>query len=306
MPLEHPLPPESLQLLDTTAQRALQIHDRCEWALDHGESDNPFLHEELLGEITNLRQQTQQTLLNPSIHLYLPPHEEDAIARTAAFFEDDFTDELKRAHAGEYIPELNTPRDLAHLVHLPISAARYSIRHLMHHPVTSHTHAPRTLPECHIRWMIHRDFKEVLDIEDKSFEQSWDEERLNLELRSRSTVGLVAEVREHIAGYLLYSLSPGFIHVPRYAVHPRMREQGIGSILLNKVAGKLDVYRRCRLLLTAPESNENGAIHARENDFLATAMIPNFYPESGETAVFMERACPELETALKNPSTVAA
>ena len=70
----------------------------------------------------------------------------------------------------------------------------------------------------HIRWMIRRDMAEVLAIEAESFEFPWSEEDFIRCLRQRNCIGMVAELDDHVVGFMIYELHKNRLHVLNFAV----------------------------------------------------------------------------------------
>ena len=58
----------------------------------------------------------------------------------------------------------------------------------------------------HIRWMIRRDYAEVLAIEARGFEFPWCEDDFIRCLRQRNCIGMVAERDDRVAGFMVYEL----------------------------------------------------------------------------------------------------
>jgi ribosomal-protein-alanine N-acetyltransferase len=85
------------------------------------------------------------------------------------------------------------------------------------------------------RWLIRRDFKEVLDIEQRSFDWPWTEEELVEFLRIRNAVGRVAEFNEKVVGYIFYKLEQRRYEVKSLAVDYDFRRQGVGRVLLARL-----------------------------------------------------------------------
>jgi ribosomal-protein-alanine N-acetyltransferase len=112
----------------------------------------------------------------------------------------------------------------------------------------------------HIRWMIRRDMPEVLGIEDGCFPDPWDEDGFARELRSRNVVGLVAEYDERILGYMVYELGRRWIDVLNFAVHPGVWRRKVGTQMVAKLTGKLQMDRRNRITFAVREDNLDGQL----------------------------------------------
>lgn len=116
-------------------------------------------------------------------------------------------------------------------------------------------------PMLQIRWLIKRDTDAIVDLE-----LAWqhlnhyeipalDEPRLRQHLRAPDKIGMVAELTYHdgeavrncVAGYMIYRLSPRSLELVRLAVRPDMRRCGVGLMLMRKLADKLSPERRVML-----------------------------------------------------------
>ncbi len=139
----------------------------------------------------------------------------------------------------------------------------------------------------YIRWMIRKDMREVLDIENDSFEFPWREEDFVASLRQRNNIGMVAEYDGQVAGYMIYELHATKVHVANFAVHPEFRRKGIGAAMVAKLKAKLSSQRRCRLTLYCRETNVAGAVFFRSQGFRAVRVVKGLYDDSPEDAYLM-------------------
>lgn len=105
----------------------------------------------------------------------------------------------------------------------------------------------------HIRWLIRRDTREVVNIDELSHELGWTEEDFVRLLRERNVIGVVAERGDNVVGFMLYGLYPNRLEVMRFAVHPDVRFQGIGRLMVEKLRGKLAPQRRNKILVDVDE-----------------------------------------------------
>ena len=138
----------------------------------------------------------------------------------------------------------------------------------------------------HIRWIIRRDMPAVLGIEAGS-EFPWDEEDYNRCLRQNCCIGMVAELPdETIVGVMIYELHKDVVHPLKFAVHPEYRRQGVGSLMMRKLFGKLSRQRRNRIAVEVPESNLDALMFFKSLGFVATGICRGFY-EHHEDAIEM-------------------
>jgi ribosomal-protein-alanine N-acetyltransferase len=142
----------------------------------------------------------------------------------------------------------------------------------------------------HIRWMIRRDMPEVLFIEGQLFETPWPEEEFLRFLRQRNNIGMVAEVRDQVVGFMIYGLHPDHIDVIHFAVHPAFMGEGIGRQMVEKLKGKLSNYRRTSLRLIAPESSLEWHLFLKAMGFKATEVLRGHFDDSDGYAFRFDHA----------------
>ena len=146
----------------------------------------------------------------------------------------------------------------------------------------------KTEVRVHIRWMIRRDMAEVLEIERKSFEFPWSEEDFIRCLRQRNCIGMVAEMDDHVVGFMIYELHKNRLHILNFAVHPDRRQRHVGSQMVEKLVGKLSSQRRNRILLEVRETNLAAQVFFRSTGFRAISVLREFYEDTPEDAYLME------------------
>ncbi|TSC58499.1 MAG: ribosomal-protein-alanine acetyltransferase [Candidatus Peregrinibacteria bacterium Greene0416_19] len=139
-----------------------------------------------------------------------------------------------------------------------------------------------------IRWMILRDMPEVLQTEEASFESAWTEEDFLRCLRQRNCIGMVAETREKVVGFMIYELHKGKLHILNFAVHPEFRRKEIGSQMVEKLRSKLSSHRRTKITLEVRETNLPAQLFFRETGFQGVRVMREYYEDSGEDAFLMQ------------------
>lgn len=140
----------------------------------------------------------------------------------------------------------------------------------------------------HIRWMIRRDMPEVLGIEAESFEFPWSEEDFIRCLRQRNCIGMVAEYREQVVGFMIYELHKNRLHILNFAVHPDFRRTGVGQQMCRKLIGKLSSQRRNRIMLEVRETNLAAQLFFRDIGFRAISVLRDYYEDTIEDAYLMQ------------------
>ena len=80
----------------------------------------------------------------------------------------------------------------------------------------------------HIRWMIKRDMAEVMEIEKTNFTNAWSYDDFIQMLRQRDAIGMVAEYKENVIGYMIYELRSRSLRLVNIAVQQNYCRRGIG------------------------------------------------------------------------------
>ena len=148
----------------------------------------------------------------------------------------------------------------------------------------------------HIRWMIRRDMARVLEIEDHSFEFPWTEDEFIRLLRQRNCIGMVIDDldNDNVSGYMIYELHKHRLHLLNMAVDkPRC---GLGTMMVDRLIGKLSVERRQRITLEIGERNLDGQLFFREMGFLAKDIVCEFF-DNDDDAYVMEYLINSRETS---------
>lgn len=144
-----------------------------------------------------------------------------------------------------------------------------------------------------IRWLIRRDFPEVLEIERASYGNPWSEEDfLNHMLRSKNGIGMIAENAGRIEAFIVYTLHRGRIAIQNLAVRPIVRRQGIGSVLVRRLIEKLSAQRRRVVEATVREGNVPAQLFLRENGFRCNRLLRGHYEDPDEDGLLFEWVLP--------------
>lgn len=136
---------------------------------------------------------------------------------------------------------------------------------------------------AHIRWLIRRDMEEVLAMEQVCFEIPWSEENFLHALRDRNVIGMIAEIGEEIAGFVIYELHKEKLHLLNFAVLPKYQGCSVGTQLIDRLKLKLSSAMRNKIFLETRESNLIAQLFFKANGFVAFKVKDNYY-DDGETA----------------------
>ena len=140
----------------------------------------------------------------------------------------------------------------------------------------------------HVRWMIRRDMAEVLRIEQEAFEFPWTDEDFTRCLRQRNCIGMVAEIADSVVAFMIYELHRSRLHMLNFAVLRSHRRLGVGTYMMEKLAGKLTPDRRSLIGLEVRETNLPAQLFFRSLGFRATSVLKDFYQDTTEDAYLME------------------
>lgn len=139
-----------------------------------------------------------------------------------------------------------------------------------------------------VRWLVRRDMPEVLKIEGGSFSRPWTEEDFLCCLRQRNCIGMVAEDRDRVVGFMIYELHKSRLHIVNFAVDPAARKQGVGRQMIGRLVDKLSQQRRTQIVLTVRETNLDAQLFFRKQGFRAVRVVRGYYDDTAEDAYLME------------------
>ncbi len=149
------------------------------------------------------------------------------------------------------------------------------------------TETLKPICDVQIRWMVRKfDLLPVLSIEEMSFEQAWTEEDFLIELRNRDSIGMVAERREQVVGFMIYHLEKGVLRVVNFAVAQEFRRQGVGSQMIRKLIEKLDSSRRDQIIVDTRESNLDAQCFFRSLGFECIETVHERYDDGQDAYRF--------------------
>jgi len=147
----------------------------------------------------------------------------------------------------------------------------------------------------HVRWMIRGDMDEVCAIEKATFEYPWSEDDFIRCLRSIKCIGMVAVDEHHVVmGYMLYELHKTHLHLLNFAVSDAFRRQKIGTVMIDKLIGKLTEKRRTNIQCEVRETNTEAQLFFRSAGFEAKEVLPLFFEEANEDAYLMKYTIEDL------------
>lgn len=130
---------------------------------------------------------------------------------------------------------------------------------------------PTNTLDVQIRWMQRTDLLRVLDIERQNFPHGWrwsENDFLDC-LRQRNCIGMVADDRLGVVGFLVYELVADRLEVLNFAVDPAAQRRRVGTRMLDRLVDKLHQHNRHTIRLLVRETNAGAVRFFAANGFRA-------------------------------------
>lgn len=154
-----------------------------------------------------------------------------------------------------------------------------------------HTNRKTTV---HLRWLLRNDIAAVVRIERDSFVEEWTTDDFHRVLSSTNVIGMVAEYRGTVVGYVVYEVGHRNMHIINTAIHPAYRRPGIGSQFMEALVDRLSEHRRHKITATVREYNLSFQLFLKANGFRAVRCMRDWFPDSGEGAIRMVFKLPNV------------
>jgi [ribosomal protein S18]-alanine N-acetyltransferase len=138
-----------------------------------------------------------------------------------------------------------------------------------------------------VRPMVRRYLRDVLTIEDVSFDFPRDEDWFLRRLHGRA-IGHVALHEKYVVGFMLYNLPATEIALLDLAVDPAFRRRGVGRQLIDQLKWRLSPIRRRRVVLAVRETGLAAQLFLRRQGFRAVAVERGRFADTGEDGYVME------------------
>jgi ribosomal-protein-alanine N-acetyltransferase len=137
-----------------------------------------------------------------------------------------------------------------------------------------------------IRCLTMDDKPHILAIEKQSFATPWTWEDFMQLLDHRNAFGKVATTNSgKVLGYMVYELNTDNVRLVNMAVHPDIRNQGIGSQMLEHLRLCLSTKRK-RLLAEVWEYDLTSQKFFRKNKFVAYSVMRDYYGDGTDAYAF--------------------
>jgi ribosomal-protein-alanine N-acetyltransferase len=148
-------------------------------------------------------------------------------------------------------------------------------------------------PKIMLRWLIQKDMKQVMKIEDACFEQPWSERDFQTCLKQRNCIGMVAECKDlqfnfQVVGFVFYELHKTHLRLINFAVSAEMQRKGVGTKIMASLIKKLNQQSRDSILLNVRETNLPAQLFFQSVNFKAVGVVRDHYEDPGEDAYVMK------------------
>jgi [ribosomal protein S18]-alanine N-acetyltransferase len=154
--------------------------------------------------------------------------------------------------------------------------------------------------DVQIRWLIRRDMAEVLAIERQCFGDCWTEDEFLSALREKNCIGMVAEHKQKIVGFMIYELHTEMLDILNFAVAPTYSRQQVGTQMVQKLIDKLSQQRRKWVILEVRETNLSAQLFFRAMGFEAVSVQRHAYEYNDESAYVMRYSIERQAVAFRN------
>ena len=143
-------------------------------------------------------------------------------------------------------------------------------------------------PQPIIRWALERDLPDMLRIEQESFPNPWTRDNFIATLRKRDCIGMVVLLGDRVLGFVIYELKKQKFQILSLAVDAAWRHKNIGTLMIKKLAAKLDAMRRSKIAAEVRESNLAAQLFFKAIGFKAVKVVKGAYDDTDEDAYLME------------------
>jgi len=140
----------------------------------------------------------------------------------------------------------------------------------------------------HVRWMVRRDFDQVLAIEETCFEFPWSEQEFRQCLQQPNCLGMVAEHGDRVVGFVIYETPKNRIFITNIATAPEFQRHSIARQMIQKLVTKMIYQQRHRIVVEIRETNLSALLCFRALGFRASTVLKNFYENQSEDAYVLQ------------------
>ncbi len=147
------------------------------------------------------------------------------------------------------------------------------------------------MPSLHIDNILYTtriDLPSVLQIEEESFDDPWNEDEFIRCLQHPKIMNIVAKVGDTIVGFMIYELLEDRLHLLNLGVKTEFRRKGVGKILIKFLENKLSNGRRKKVVLEVIETDLSAQLFFKKMGFRSIKVLHNFFKDSERDAYRMQ------------------
>jgi len=142
--------------------------------------------------------------------------------------------------------------------------------------------------QVQVRWMVRRDFAQVLAIEQACFEFPWTEEEFLQCLQQPNCLGMVAEYEGRVVGFVIYETPKNRIFITNIATEPEFQRHNIARQMIQKLVTKMIYQQRHKIAIEIRETNLPALLCFRALGFRVAMIRKNFYEDQSEDAYVLQ------------------
>ncbi|MBO4360902.1 MAG: ribosomal protein S18-alanine N-acetyltransferase [Eubacteriaceae bacterium] len=133
------------------------------------------------------------------------------------------------------------------------------------------------------------DISDMMLIEKRCFRSPWSMPALMYHILHHKAISLTAVIRAQTAGYVMAVDEGEDLHVTNLAVHPDFQRMGAAAFMMSQIILLSEKEGFCRIVLEVRESNAAALGLYRSLGFCVYSRSKNYYDDTGEDALLMER-----------------
>jgi ribosomal-protein-alanine N-acetyltransferase len=138
-----------------------------------------------------------------------------------------------------------------------------------------------------LRWLARGDMEAVVQIERENREYPWQNTDFIEALELRRCIGLIAEKRRQLVGYLIYDLHKTSLEIVNLVVVNSARRNGIGEEFVRFLKEKLTPHRGKQIWTRLREDNLGAQKFLKAQGFRVTTVLGAYYAVGRRDAFLM-------------------
>ena len=113
---------------------------------------------------------------------------------------------------------------------------------------------------------------------------------LRRHLKKRNGIGVVAELNDHVIGYMLYEHNPDSMGIIQLVTYSEFMRCGIASSIIHQLIEKSRRIRKKKIVAVVNERNLAALLFFKKHGFRAVHILPDHY-ETGDAYVMELNLC---------------